>query len=445
MNEFSFIQALDARADNLRTNQLHAANPPISKAIGDDAAVIDLANLSQCAQQLTICTDTLVAGRHFLGDDDWLAAHAADIGYKALLVNISDLAAMGAKPHSVLLAAALPSALQNKAWLTDLTDGVLAACTEFGVVLIGGDTTGAPILSLTVTAQGFAPRVICRDGARVGDGIFVSGAVGAARLALQSLLDFGDKAATNIAKKIVKNHPELLQKLHRPTARTALGLALNGARFAKMGGNIANGNAVNGGIANGSIGSIGWVEGDEAAIASAMLDISDGLYQDLGHILSQSNRALLAKKQHFVAGTMIDGGIDGDIGIQNIATNSIETKDIAEKLAAKLWLDKLPYLPPLAKLPTDLRLLWQLTGGDDYELLFTVPRAKWGLLPQIAAQTATAITQIGEIVAVDDGLDGLSLSVNSKPIGLFYQNKRITDANPYPFLTMPNLSGFSHF
>ena len=146
--------------------------------IGDDSAILT----PPTNQQLVICTDTLVAGRHFPLET---SAHA--VGWKSVAVNLSDIAAMGAKPHSILLALSLPNIDHD--WLQGFSQGLFDCCDRFGVALIGGDTTQSAHLTITVTALGYieSGRAICRSGARAGDYIVVSGQVGDAAYGLQHL------------------------------------------------------------------------------------------------------------------------------------------------------------------------------------------------------------------------------------------------------------------
>lgn len=202
--------------------------------VGDDAALISVA----AGMELAISADMLVAGTHF-----FVEADPYHIGWKSLAVNVSDMAAMGAKPKWATLAIALPD--NNPQWLTEFSRGFFACASGFGVDLIGGDTTRGP-LNICVQIMGEVPlgKAIKRSCASVGDEIWVSGLLGNAALAL-----------AHIQKKI--SLPEDIfaicaQSLHTPQARVALGLSLR---------NIAN----------------------------SAIDISDGLLADLGHILEASN------------------------------------------------------------------------------------------------------------------------------------------------------------
>lgn len=202
--------------------------------VGDDAALLQLSP----GHELAVSTDMLVAGTHFLPDAD-----PRRLGWKALAVNISDLAAMGAQPRWATLALALPQA--DETWLEAFAAGLFDCAGHFGVELVGGDTTRGP-LNLSVTIMGEVPpgRALRRDAARAGDDIWVSGPLGGAALglaALQGRVQLDDAT-----------RQDCVHALESPQPRVALGLALRG-------------------------------------LAHAAIDISDGLLADLGHILERSS------------------------------------------------------------------------------------------------------------------------------------------------------------
>jgi thiamine-monophosphate kinase len=201
--------------------------------VGDDCALLQ----PEPGQQLAISTDMLVEGRHFLPGTD-----AAALGHKALAVNLSDLAAMGAAPLAFTLALALPDA--NPEWLQGFAAGLFELAETHAIELVGGDTTRGP-LNICITVLGQLPpgAALRRDAARVGDELWVSGLPGEARLALGHLLGQWQLDAQTLR--------QVLPRLQRPTPRLALGLALR-------------------------------------AIAHAAIDISDGLLGDLRHILELS-------------------------------------------------------------------------------------------------------------------------------------------------------------
>lgn len=244
--------------------------------VGDDAALLAVPE----NQELVVTTDTLVSGRHFPED-----AAPFDIGWKSLAVNLSDLAAMGAEARWATLALTLPDS--NEAFLREFAAGFFALAEKENISLVGGDTTRGP-LSITVTAMGIVPlgQALRRNGAKPGDDVYVSGTVGDAglglRLVLQQWLD--DLPAADEAF--------VLQRLHRPEPRLALAKEIR-------------------------------------AFASACLDVSDGLAQDLGHILR------------------------------------------ASAVGAVLDIDALPRSAALAGIDAAFADVLALTSGDDYELLFT--------------------------------------------------------------------------
>ena len=209
---------------------------PVRKAalgVGDDCALLAPAP----GMQLAISSDMLVEGRHFFADVDPEA-----LGHKALAVNLSDLAACGAKPLAFTLALSLPRV--DEAWLAGFSRGLLALADAHGCELVGGDTTQGP-LNICITVFGEVPtgQALLRSGARPGDDIYVSGTLGDARLALEALLGHIALPAQVLARA--------RQRLERPTPRVALGLALRG-------------------------------------VASSAMDVSDGLLGDLSHILKAS-------------------------------------------------------------------------------------------------------------------------------------------------------------
>lgn len=280
---------------------------------GDDCALVQ----PTPGKQLAVTTDMLVAGTHFLPDTD-----PRNLGWKALAVNLSDLAAMGATARWVTLAGALPAA--DAAWIERFADGFFACAKEYGVDVIGGDTTRGP-LNLCVTALGEVEpgRALRRDGARPGDQVWVSGRPGLAALGLAQLQG---------RVSLPEPWPRLcIAALEKPRPRLALGQSLVG-------------------------------------LASAAIDVSDGLLADLGHIAERSG------------------------------------------CAAAVRLVQLPQLRDLVgsgeRYDADLRRLaldCQLAGGDDYELCFTVPAARSPEVAALAAALELPLWPIGEIVAGTPG------------------------------------------
>ncbi len=209
--------------------QREQAAPGVLLGIGDDAALL----APEAGSSLVVAVDTLVAGRHFSEQTD-----AFSIGHKALAVNLSDLAAMGAQPRWATLALTLPAV--DEVWLSGFAEGFFALADRFNVALVGGDTTRGP-LTVTVQVQGQVDvaHALRRDAAQPGQHLFVTGTPGDAAYALQQLQ----------AGKTVE--AELLARLNRPEPRVELGMAL-------------------------------------AGVANAAIDISDGLLADLQHVLDAS-------------------------------------------------------------------------------------------------------------------------------------------------------------
>ena len=276
-------------------------NSPVLLGIGDDCALI----APDPAQSLAVTSDMLVENRHFFA-----GANPQWLGHKALAVNLSDLAAMGAKPVGFTLAIALPES--NPSWLAQFSHGLFQLAQAWQCPLIGGDTTQGP-LTICITALGSVPvsAAIKRSGAQVGDDIWVSGTLGDARLALGALrqewrLDPPDLEA-------------VLPRMHQPEPRIALGMELRG-------------------------------------IASAALDVSDGLLGDLRHIL------------------------------------------IASQVGAEVDIDLLPTSNTLAQQTESIRRQCAASGGDDYELCFTAPANKRALLEALS-NPLLPLTRIGCITA----------------------------------------------
>lgn len=225
LSEFDLIARYFTRAPQ------DAARIPL--AVGDDCALL----APSPGKQLAVSTDMLVENRHFFAGTD-----PFQLGHKSLAVNLSDLAAMGARPLAFTLALSLPQA--DPAWLEPFARGLLALADMHGCALIGGDTTKGPLnICITVFGEVEPGRALQRDRAQIGDDIWVSGTLGDARLALAACREEIVLAAPDFARAA--------ERLHAPTPRVALGQAL-------------------------------------AGIAHAALDVSDGLAGDLGHILARS-------------------------------------------------------------------------------------------------------------------------------------------------------------
>ena len=228
--------------------------------VGDDCALLQ----PSPGTQLAISCDMLVEGRHFLSTTD-----PFKLGHKALAVNLSDLAACGAKPLAFTLALALPRA--DEAWLAPFSQGLLALADAHGCELIGGDTTQGP-LNICITVFGEVPvlngrsQALLRSGAQAGDDLYVSGTVGDARLALEVF-----RGTVSVPTPVFD---AARLRLEQPTPRVALGLALRG-------------------------------------IATSAIDVSDGLLGDLGHILKQSG---------------VGATVDTEVAINLVASYAYKTR-----------------------------------------------------------------------------------------------------------------------
>ncbi len=290
MNEFDIIQRHFAA--------LTPPGPGALLGIGDDGALLSVA----AGSELAVSTDALVAGTHFFPDAD-----PFDIGHKSLAVNLSDMAAMGAAPRWMTLALTLSEAQLDDAWLSGFSRGLAELARRHGVALVGGDLSRGP-LAVVIQLLGECPegQAIRRDGARPGDAVFLSGELGAASCAL-ALLKAGRAPPP----------PDFSARLRRPEPRLELGVSLRG-------------------------------------LASAMIDVSDGLLADLGRLTQASG------------------------------------------VGAAINIDAIPVSPQLRALavPGDP---WRhaLAGGDDYELCFTAPERNWRKLQALGRP----VHRIGAIVA----------------------------------------------
>jgi thiamine-monophosphate kinase len=269
VNEFEIIE-------HFFKEQYPASKGNLILGIGDDAAIINVSEDSE----LVISTDTLVSGVHFFED-----AHPEDIAYKALSVNLSDMAAMGALPRWLSLSLTLPE--NNIEWLEKFSSSFNQLAHDHSLVLIGGDLTKGP-LSISVQIHGVAPKgkSLRRSGANSGDLIYVTGQLGAAAYALKHI---------NQPESFPSATEKELQRLNRPEARVKTGLELRDN-------------------------------------ATSCIDISDGLLADLGHILK------------------------------------------ASKVGAEIKISQLPLSESLEKMDEKEAIELALTGGDDYELCFTLPK-----------------------------------------------------------------------
>ncbi len=288
----------------------HFTRPPRSPSVllgvGDDGAIVRPAP----GHDLVVTVDMLVEGRHFLAGTD-----PERLGHKALAVNLSDLAAMGATPRYALLAGALPDA--DPLWLAAFARGLFALADAERVDVIGGDTTRGPRnLCLTLIGEVPVGAALTRAGARAGDDVWVSGRIGDAMLALAAL-----QGRTRVDAAAL---PALVARLEAPTPRVGLGIALRG-------------------------------------IATAAIDVSDGLAGDLAHIAERS-------------------------GVHVV-----------------LDLDAIPRAPELdarlAGAERALALQCLAAGGDDYELAFTAPAARRADVTALAGVVGVPLARVGHVSA----------------------------------------------
>jgi thiamine-monophosphate kinase len=268
--------------------------------IGDDAAVIDV------REPIVVAVDTLVGGVHFPPD---FAAHA--IGHRALAVNLSDLAAMGANPRWATLALTLPDTDED--WLQAFAAGFFALAERHVVGLVGGDTTRGPLtISVQIIGTTTGGRFLTRGGGGIGDDVYVTGTLGDSAAALPLLARRSSPTA---------GEAELMERFRYPTPRVAAGIAL-------------------------------------ASIATAAIDISDGLVADLGHLCRQSGCGAHIDVEHLPL---------------SAALRSVCSAQRADDFA--------------------------LGGGDDYELCFTARPEHAADVEAALARSATRCTRIGRLVA----------------------------------------------
>ena len=309
LGEFDLIQRFfKAGADAMHPND----EKVIALGIGDDCALLKPA----AGEEIAITSDMLVEGRHF-----FMNANPELLGRKALAVNLSDLAAMGAKPIGFTLSIALPNV--DITWLEAFSKGLFAVANQYSCPLIGGDTTAGP-LTISITAFGSIPsgKAIRRSGAKVGHDIWASGTIGDARLALAAL-----RHEITLPESDLK---QIEHRMHNPTPRVELGMTIR-------------------------------------ELASAALDVSDGLLGDLHHILKQS------------------------------------------QVSAKVFLDQIPKSETLQKQSEDIQNQFAASGGDDYEICFTAPTEKRDVIDEISIALNLPLTRIGSITEKVGAAEKLSL------------------------------------
>jgi thiamine-monophosphate kinase len=295
----------------------------VALGIGDDAALLDL----PVGKSLAMSMDVLVSDVHFPA-----IADPRLIANRALAVNLSDLAAMGAEPLCFTLGLVLPSS--DEAWLREFSEGLLPLAEQYNCPLIGGDISRGP-LSISIQVHGLCDKskAVLRSGASVGDKIYASGTLGDGGIALLTLglgSHLGDAFELNETEPSAACQQFFEEAYYKPKPRVELGIAAG-------------------------------------KLMTSCIDISDGLYGDLNHILNASG------------------------------------------VAAQLNLAKLPFSASARScVDDDNRIQAALYGGDDYELCFTVPADKCAELEQVAGQLDISVTCIGEIVAKSGMSNGIS-------------------------------------
>ncbi|MGD2166553.1 MAG: thiamine-phosphate kinase [Gammaproteobacteria bacterium] len=274
-----------------------STDPAVLIGSGDDAALV------QPSDAVALSTDTLVAGVHFLETID-----PARLAEKALAVNLSDMAAMGARPRWFTLALTLPQS--EPGWLGRFSEGLHACAARFDVSLVGGDVTAGPLcISIHIAGEVSPEAALRRDGAAIGDSVFVTGTLGDAAAGLQIVR--GESAESADAQY-------LIDRYELPTPRVDAGIALRG-------------------------------------IATAAIDVSDGLLADLGHLCAASG------------------------------------------CAARVAVEALPLSQPLQRcFAQHAAREFALFGGDDYELCFTAPRDADERITVLLAPLGVSVTRIGE-------------------------------------------------
>ena len=307
-SEFSIIQSYFAGLTHKRDD--------VNLGIGDDGALLTCPS----HHYLVVSIDTLVEGVHFFADVD-----AESLGYKSLAVGLSDLAAMAAVPAWCTLALTIPKI--DRHWLEKFSQGLAGLAHQYGVELVGGDMTRGP-LTISIQVHGFAHKqhALRRDGAQVGDDIYVTGTLGDAGAALKLKLNQLDESVSEVDRDYLN------QRLQKPTPRV---------QFARQ----------------------------VSTFATAAIDVSDGLFADLGHILNKS------------------------------------------KVGACLDLTQLPLSPVLNAFRQDRAQQLALYGGDDYELCFTAPPHHANDLQHLSAECR----RIG-VINADVGV--LSADINGRKVAL---------------------------
>jgi len=287
----------------------------LSVGVGDDCAIM----VPMLGTQWAVSSDMLVEGRHFFSDVD-----PYSLGQKSLAVNLSDLAACGAKPRGFTLSLALPTV--EESWLEGFSKGLGEMSQRFDCPLVGGDTTRGP-LCIGITVMGEVPsgQALLRSGAKAGDDLYVSGTLGEARAAL-----LGIQGELSMSLELLE---QLRPRLESPTPRVLLGQKLKG-------------------------------------LASAAMDLSDGLSGDLAKMMKASGKRA-----------------------------QVQTDWIRDSRAMGAALQSFSF---------EERFNLVATGGDDYELLFSAPKSLRHAIDALATELQLPLTRVGEVMALETPIDGLS-------------------------------------
>ncbi len=307
LGEFGFLE---------RIRRLVPENPGVCIGIGDDAACVETKN-----NTALVTADLMLEGVHF--DLTWTSFF--DLGFKALAVNLSDIAAMGGIPAYLMLSLGIPVRYQTRD-IEQFYKGIRSLAQRSGVALIGGDTSAADSLLISPCLIGHCPYApITRAGAQHENDIYVTGTLGDSALGLQLLK----------SRKIPRGRPAsyLIGRHHRPTARLSTGALLG-----------------------------------RSGLATAMIDISDGLLQDLGHICRSSG------------------------------------------VGARIWEAELPLSAAYRTLAGREATRLAVTGGEDYELLFCARRRDRARIEKLQKQLGVRVTRIGSCTSRLDGIELLGLT-----------------------------------
>ncbi|HYG11107.1 MAG TPA: thiamine-phosphate kinase [Pyrinomonadaceae bacterium] len=344
--EFDFISRIKLGAEAARRG---TKVDGLVLGIGDDAAVFN----GRGRLDSVITADLLIEDIDFRR-----TSLPQDIGYKALAVSLSDIAAMGARPRWALLSLGLPQAIHDSPFATGISEGFLSAAREFGVTLIGGDMSRAPeriVIDSIVIGEARRGRAVLRSGARAGDHIYVTGTLGAAAAGLRLLEHSGGLRTRAARTHALSGLEELARRLARPAPRVECGALLG-----------------------------------ERRLASAMIDLSDGLSSDLAHLCERSGVGALVEAARIPVAPSLR------------RAHAINPNQLTRAL-------------------TEDALNLALHGGEDFELLFTVRPRVAARLPQRLG--GVRLTRIGE---VREAREGIRLSQDGR------------DAILHP-------SGFDHF